>query len=117
MATKQEYIDFICEEISKIGNVKSKKMFGEYMIYINDLPLIIVCDNVPYVKIAPIIEQFMTSSEKGFPYKGAKEHYVLDIENKELLETILPLLEESRINSKPKKKGCECYEYDSKKRS
>mgnify|MGYP002508609516 FL=1 len=25
-------------------------MFGEFMVYVNDKPIIIVCNNVPFVK-------------------------------------------------------------------
>ena len=50
MATTNEYIEYVCEQIKDIGEVRYKKMFGEYMVYINDKPVITVCDNTPFVK-------------------------------------------------------------------
>lgn len=44
MATTIGFIDFVCEQIRDY-NVHYKKMFGEYMVYINDKPILLVCDN------------------------------------------------------------------------
>ena len=35
----------------------------------------------------------MREAECGFPYEGAKEHYIVDVEDRELLEQLIPLLE------------------------
>ena len=56
MATSQEYIEFVCEQLVGIENVRYKKMFGEYMVYVNDKPVLLVCDNTVYVKKLPEIE-------------------------------------------------------------
>ena len=93
MATTNEYIEYVCEQIKGIGEIRYKKMFGEFMVYVNDKPVIIVCDNVPFVKKLDCIEEMMKQAEEGFPYKGAKEHYVLDIDNKELSEKVISILE------------------------
>ena len=45
MATTIEYIEYVCEQIEGIGDIRYKKMFGEFMVYVNDKPVIIVCDN------------------------------------------------------------------------
>ncbi len=44
MATSKEYIEFVCEQLDGIENVTYRKMFGEYMVYVNAKPLLIVCD-------------------------------------------------------------------------
>lgn len=56
-------------------------MFGEYMVYVNDKPVLLVCDNTVYVKKLPEIEELMSGTECGVPYDSAKEHYILDIED------------------------------------
>lgn len=50
MATSKEYIEFVCEQLDGIENVTYRKMFGEYMVYVNAKPLLIVCDNTVMVK-------------------------------------------------------------------
>ena len=36
MATTPEYNEFVCERLEPFGAVRSRKMFGEYMVYLND---------------------------------------------------------------------------------
>lgn len=78
-------------------------MFGEYMVYVNDKPVLLVCDNTVYVKKLPEIEELMSSAECGVPYDSAKEHYILDIEDRELTAKAVEILE--RITPVPKKKA------------
>lgn len=102
MATSKGYIDFVLENIQGFENVKAKKMFGEYMIYINEKPVLLVCDNTVFVKKIPEVSSLFENCESGFPYDGAKEHFVLDIENKELSSKVLSTLE--KVVPVPKKK-------------
>ncbi|HAY73698.1 MAG TPA: hypothetical protein DCY31_07670 [Ruminococcaceae bacterium] len=104
MATTKEYIDFVCEQIERYGEVRSRKMFGEYMAYLNEKPVLLVCDNTVFVKKLPELAEMMKDAECGFPYEGAKESYILDIENDGLLDRIIPLLGEIVPLPKPKKK-------------
>ena len=50
MATQESFINYVCEQIKGIGDIKYKKMFGEYMVYLNEKPVIIVCNNTAFVK-------------------------------------------------------------------
>lgn len=77
-------------------------MFGEYMVYVNDKPVLIVCDNTVYVKKLPEIEELMSGAECGVPYDSAKEHYILDIEDRKLTAKVVEILEQ--ITPVPKKK-------------
>lgn len=53
MSTSPDFVAYVCEQIEGIGNVRSRKMFGEYMIYINEKPILLVCDNTVFVKMLP----------------------------------------------------------------
>ena len=79
-------------------------MFGEYMVYVNDKPVLLVCDNTVYVKRLPEIEELMSDAECGVPYDGAKEHYILDIENSELTAKVVEILEQITPISKKRSK-------------
>ena len=72
--------------------------------YLNEKPVLLVCDNTVFVKKLPEVEPVMNefNAECGFPYDGAKEHFILDIENRELLDKVIPLLE--KITPVPKKR-------------
>jgi len=104
MATKPDYIEYVCEQIAGIGDVRHKKMFGEYMVYVDDRPALLVCDNTVYVKIAPYIGSILDGAEKGCPYTGAKEHYILDIDDGEKAKTVVALIAKNAPLPKPKKK-------------
>ena len=102
MATNSDYILFVCGQINKKFEVTDKKMFGEYMVYVNAKPVLLVCDNCVYVKKLTQLENFMANAECGIPYNGAKEHYILDIENTELCDSVIEILEQ--ITPLPKKR-------------
>ncbi len=104
MATTIEYIEYVCEQINGIGEIRYKKMFGEYMVYVNDKPVIIVCDNTAFVKKLLCIEKEMKEAQTGYPYKGAKEHYILDIDNAEFCKSIIMEVEKVTPLPKPRKK-------------
>ena len=107
MASNIDFIEFICSQIKGIGTVRYRKMFGDYMIYLNEKPIILVCDNIAYVKKHPSIANLMQDCEIGIPYNGAKEHYILDVEHRHTLvdaistlEKVLPFPKEKKVNNK-----------------
>ena len=104
MATSFDYIQFVCEQLHTPFSVYYKKMFGEYMIYVNDKPILLVCDNTVYVKKLEVLKDIMNNSACGIPYKGAKEHYILDVEEVELTSKVIELLEKNTIQKKRKTK-------------
>lgn len=107
MATSKDFIDFVHDQLAAVGGISSKKMFGEYMVYAGGKPVLLVCDDTVFVKMLPQVAQKFKehgiAPETGFPYDGAKEHYVLDIENSELTIDMVRLLEEILPMPKPKK--------------
>ncbi len=105
MATTADFIEYVCEQIRGVGALRSKKMFGEYMIYVNEKPILLVCDNIVFVKKLECIEKKMKDAATGFPYSGAKEHYILDIDDAEFAREIIFILEPVTALPKPKKKG------------
>jgi TfoX/Sxy family transcriptional regulator of competence genes len=104
MATTVDFIEYVCGQIEGAGDVRHKKMFGEYMVYLNGKPVLLVCDNTVFVKILPCLGGLMASAEKGFPYKGAKEHYILDVDDVPLSLEVAAELEKVTPVPKPKSK-------------
>lgn len=102
MATTVDFIEYVCENIGADFDVRYKKMFGEYMVYVNDKPVLLVCDNTVFVKKLDALGELMKNADVGVPYAGAKEHYILDIENQELARSVISVLES--ITPIPKKK-------------
>ena len=104
MSTSREYIQFVLDQLDGIEDITFRKMFGEYMVYLNDKPIISVCDNTVFVKMLPELGEHLDDAERGFPYEGAKLHYILDIEDSELLSAVIPILEAFTPLPKPRKR-------------
>lgn len=79
MACSIEFIEYICNVLAPLGEVRSRKMMGDYVIYVNEKCVITACDNIAYVKKLPCISELMADAECGCPYQGAKEAYILDV--------------------------------------
>ena len=107
MATTKDYIEYVCERLHGAGGLRYRKMFGEYMAYVNDKPVLLVCDNTVFVKSVPELAALMADAERGLTYDGAKEHYILDIDDTDLARQVVAVLETVTPLPKPKKKKAE----------
>ncbi len=104
MSTTQDFAEYVCEQIRDSGAVRCRKMFGEYMVYVNDKPILLVCDNTVFVKQIEAVSELLKDADIGFPYRGAKAHYVLDIDDAALSNEVVRILEPITTVPKPKKK-------------
>ena len=122
MATSDSYKDFVLEQLARCNDeylanrftFSAKKMFGDFCIYIIDSRdlrtldssnspkkvLFLLCDESVFVKklesLGAITKENSAFFTLGTPYNGAKEHYIIDIENlalvAKIIENILPFL-------------------------
>lgn len=102
MATPIDFINYVKDQLEGIGDITYKKMFGEYMVYVNSKPVVLVCDGIVFVKKLDCIEEDMKDASVGFPYEGAKEHYILDIDDAAFCQMIVSKIEE--VTPIPKKR-------------
>ncbi|MDR2864844.1 MAG: transcriptional regulator [Spirochaetaceae bacterium] len=106
MASTLEFVNYVVEQIKLDVPITYKKMFGEYLIYANAKPTVMVCDNTAFIKILDCIKPYLENAEKGFPYTGAKEHYIIDVDNSELMTNVVRELEKNvPVPQKKKKKN------------
>ena len=104
MACSKDFIDFVCSQLSAVGEVRSRKMMGDYVIYVDEKCVITACDEVCYVKKLPELAELMAEAECGCPYEGAKEHYILDIEHREHAVKVVTILRDVLPYPKKRKK-------------
>ncbi len=50
MASTQEFVDFVVEQITDCGEINAKKMFGEYGIYADGKIFGLICNDKLYLK-------------------------------------------------------------------
>lgn len=104
MATSADFAAYAADQLTGCGIIHTRRMFGEYMVYVNQKPLLLLCDNQAYVKPLPELSQLLAAADKGVPYPGAREHYVLDIDQRELLRQVVAIMEPLTPLPRPRKK-------------
>ena len=92
MACSTDFIEFVCDAINPLGEVRYRKMMGEYVIYVNDKCVITACGNLAYIKKLPCVMDLMADAECGCPYAGAKEEYILDVTDRRKMCNVIARL-------------------------
>ncbi|WP_143318579.1 TfoX/Sxy family protein [Clostridium sp. HBUAS56017] len=105
MASSQEYLDFIIEQLYILDNVSYKKMMGEYILYYREKIFGGIYDNRFLVKITNVSRKLMPEAIEELPYDGANPMLLVDnVDNKEFLYELIMNMYEELPNSKVKKK-------------
>jgi len=77
MASQQGTVDYVIEQLQRAGRVSARKMFGEYAIYCDGKTVALICDDQLYVKPTAAGRAFLGEPQDGFPYPGAKPHFLI----------------------------------------
>ena len=102
MACTPEFVDFVAAQLADAGAVRVRKMFGDHLLYVDEKPAVLLCDNV--VKMHPALEACMADAETGTPYPGAKLHYILDVEHRAEALRVVKILAEVLPLPRPRKR-------------
>lgn len=91
MATSREFHDYIVENLRSVGEVSTRKMMGEYLVYYQNKLVGNICDNCLFLKPAESVLRLMPDADRAYPYKGSKTLMVVveDVENIELMTEVL----------------------------
>ena len=108
MASTQEYVDFVLEQIDQVGEVTAKKMFGEYALYADGKMFGSICDNKFFIKPTNAGRAFIgTRLVEAPPYPGAKPNFLIEekLEDRKWLSELIKVsLPELPFPKKRKKK-------------
>jgi TfoX/Sxy family transcriptional regulator of competence genes len=108
MSTKISTIEYIEDQLADVPGVRSRKMFGEYALYVGDKVVALVCDDQLFVKITEEGRAFVGEAyEEGCAYPGAKPSMRIDedfIEDHVWLCELVRITEVSLPVPKPKKR-------------
>lgn len=103
MASSQDFLNFVIDQIKNQELVRSRKMFGEYAIYYDEKVVGFVCDNILYLKNTEAGRNFVKSElgqeslQLGQPYPKAKDYIKLEaeIENRDFLNELIEITREN----------------------
>jgi DNA transformation protein len=92
MATAENTIAFLLDQLSGVSEASVKKMFGEYCLYLAGKPVGLVCDDQLYLKPTNAGKGLTGRVVEGAPYPGAKPHLLITADQWEDSEWLCDLL-------------------------
>ena len=106
MASDQNFVDFVLEQIKNVGEITPKKMFGEYGIYADGKLFALICDNKLFVKPTISGREFIGKVVEAPPYEGAKPSFLIEdkIEDSEWISELVRISLKELPEPKLKKK-------------
>lgn len=106
MASDQSFVEMIVEQLQNCGEIRYRKMFGEYTVYSNDKVVGLICDNQLFIKPTVSGREFIGEPVEAPPYPGAKNSFLIGdkLENSEWLSELVRISEQELPKPKPKKK-------------
>lgn len=105
MASDTPFVEYVLDQIQGAGEVRAKKMFGEYGLYCNDTFFGLICDNRFFIKPTEPGKAFMKEVIEGIPYPGAKPSLLIEeqLEDREWLAQMIQLTVKALPAPKKKK--------------
>ena len=90
MASNKDYLDFILEQLSGLGNVTYRAMMGEYILYWRGKIIGGIYDDRFLVKPTKSALAMMPDAGREIPYEGAKEILLVDnVDSREFLAELI----------------------------
>lgn len=78
MASGKDYLDYILEQLSELGDVTYRPMMGEYIIYYRGKIIGGIYDDRFLVKPVKSALSMMPHADMELPYEGAKKMILVD---------------------------------------
>lgn len=106
MASDQNFVDFVIEQIQNTGTISTKKMFGEYGIYSDGKLFGVICDNKLFIKPTKEGREFIGNPTELSAYEGAKPSFLIEdkIEDSKWLSDLVRITLDNLSEPKPKKR-------------
>ena len=103
MASDKDYLDFVLEQLSDLDGITHRAMMGEFIIYYQDKVIGGIYDNRFLVKQTKSALEMLPDAPLELPYEGAKEMLLIDVDNRELLNELIPKIADDLPNPKTKR--------------
>ena len=90
MASSEQYLAFVLDQLSSLDDISYQKMMGEYIIYYQGKIVGGIYDNRFLVKPTKSAKELMPDAPLELPYEGAKEMLMVDnIDDRVFLNELL----------------------------
>ena len=90
MASDKNFLNYILDQLSPIGDVSYRAMMGEYIIYYKGKIVGGIYDDRFLVKITNQTKRIIPDAPQNVPYEGAKKMFLIeDTDDRDLLRKLL----------------------------
>lgn len=105
MSSDENFVKFLTEQMEEAGEIRYRKMFGEYVIYCGGKVIALVCDDKLFVKETDGGRSYIGEVVEAPPYAGAKLCFFIEdkFEDKEWISGLVRITESQLPIPKPKK--------------
>ena len=105
MASDSNFMNYCVDQIAAAGEVRCRKMFGEYAVYCDERVVALVCDNQFFLKPTPAARALLGQVTEAPPYPGAKPYWLLadQLDDRELMVQLVRMTAGELPLQKPKK--------------
>ena len=104
MATSEQFLTYVLEQLSDVEGVRTRPMMGEYLLYVRDRYAAGLCDNRLLVKPVPSARALLPDAVLEAPYEGAQPMLAVDcLEDRAKLVQLFTAIWEELPPPKPKK--------------
>ncbi len=99
-------MDYVAEQADLGGRLASRKMFGEYALYVDGKVVALVCNNAVFLKPTDAARQRLGAVVEAPPYPGAKLYFQVNeqLDDRELFKWLLLISADVLPAPKPKLK-------------
>ena len=102
MASSEEFLSFVLDQLSSLDGISYRKMMGEYILYFKGKVFGGIYDDRLLIKPVRTVISILPDAPLEKPYEGAKEMILFeDVDNRDLLcDLIFKMYDELPIPSK-----------------
>ena len=106
MTSDVSFVEFVVDQIDDSLDIRYKKMFGDYGVWVNNKIVLLICDNQVFAKPTQAGRAFIGDVVEAPAYPGAKNSLLISdqIEDSEWLSELIRISEAELPPPKPRKK-------------
>lgn len=89
MSSTDQYLEFVLDLLGELEDVAHRKMMGEYVLYYRGKVIGGIYDDRFLLKVTPASERLLSDAPRVTPYKGAKEMFLVEVEDRDVLRDVV----------------------------
>jgi TfoX/Sxy family transcriptional regulator of competence genes len=105
MASSTDTIQYIIDQVGLGSRLSSRKMFGEFALYLDGKVIAFVCDDQLFMKPTEQGRALIGRVKEAAPYPGAKSYYLLtdELEDPDRLKEVMLATAQALPEPKPRR--------------